>query len=149
MSWDQCPELHSHKRHGHNVIFIPSWQYIGFVSGAAQVLNNAIRVGIALQTRFYSLTIASAVRALWRQYLPNFYIPQLTLHDPDTPQRATTADEHFNIDFVSKRVAYLSMLVMMGIGRCTSRCLAIRFCPNLFESVLVETFPVERDPLPF
>ena len=42
------------------------------------------------------------------------------MHDPDTPQPAPKSDGHFRIDFVSKIVIYLSVLVVMGIDKCTS-----------------------------
>ena len=68
--------------------------------------------------------IASAIRQSWKKSLPDFFIP--TIRDPDTDrQRATTTDGHFNIDFVARIVSYLSMLVVMGIDKCDSRCLII------------------------
>ena len=90
-------------------------------------------------------SITSAVRASWREFLPDFYIPKM--HDPDTPQQAPKSDGHFSIGFVNSIVAYLSMLVVMGIGKRTSRCLII--CPHLFERYFDEAFPVERDPVHF
>ena len=80
-----------------------------------------------------------------RQSLPDFYIPPM--FDPDTPQRAPQSDGHFGIGFVNKIVTYLSMLVVMGIDKCTSRCLIMR--PQHFERYLDEIFPVERDPVHF
>ena len=41
------------------------------------------------------------------------------MHDPDTPQLAPKSDGHFSIDFVNRIVAYLSMLVVMGIDKCS------------------------------
>ena len=135
---DRYPELHSQKRHGH--IFIPSRQYSGFGSNAVQApmqseLASSIKAG----------SIASAVRASWRQSLPDFYIPPM--FDPDTPQQAHKSDGHFSIDFVNRIVTYLSMMVVMGIDKCTSRCLIM--CPQLFKRYFDETFPVERDPVHF
>ena len=95
---DQYPELHSHKRHGH--IFIPSWQYTGFGSSAVQAPMQSV---LASTSKLGS--IASAVRASWRQSLPDFYIPPM--FDPDTPQRAPQSDGHFSIDLVNKIVTYL------------------------------------------
>ena len=89
-------------------------------------------------------SIASAIRQSWRQSLPDFYIPPI--QEPETErQRDTKSDGHFNIDFVQQSVTYLSMLVVMSIDKCTSRCLII--CPALFERYFDETFPVRIDPV--
>ena len=62
------------------------------------------------------------------------------MQEPVTDQqRATKSDGHFNIDFVQQVVTYLSMLVVMGIDKCTPRCLII--CSNLFERYFDETYP--------
>ena len=136
---DQYPELASQKRHGH--IFIPSWQYTGYGCSAVQspmqsVLVSTLKPG----------TIATAIRQSWEKSLPDFFIPPI--RDPVTDrQRATTTDGHFDIEFVARVVSYLSMLVVMGIDKCTSRCLII--CPRLFERYFDETFPVQTDPVHF
>ena len=118
MSCGQYPGLASHTRHGH--IFIPSWQYYtGFGYKTVQahmqsVLASTLRPG----------TIATAIRHSWTKSLPDFFIP--TIRDPETDrQRATMTDGHFNIDFVTRIVYYRSMLVVMGIAKCDSRCLII------------------------
>lgn len=124
---DQYPELHSHKRHGH--IFIPSWQYTGFGSSAVQAPMQSV---LASTSKLGS--IVSTVRASWRQSLPDLNIPPM--FDPDTPQRAPQSDGHFSIDFVIKIVTYLSMLVVMGIDKCTSRCLIMS--PNSSNNTLMK-----------
>ena len=111
---DQYPELSAHKQHGH--IFIPSWQYTGFGCSTVQapmqsVLASTLRPG----------SIASAIHQSWRQSLPDFYIPPIQESETDG-QRDTKSDGHFNIDFVRQVETYLSMLVVMGIDKCTSGC---------------------------
>ena len=91
-------------------------------------------------------SIASAIRQSWQQSLPDFYIPPI--QEPETDQQQDTkSDGHFNIDFVQQIVTYLSMLVVMGINKCTSRCRIIKFCPKLFERYFDITFPVLIDPV--
>ena len=41
---------------------------------------------------------------------------------------------------VHKLATYLKDLAVMGIDKCTSRCLIL--CPHLFERYFDETFPV-------
>ena len=119
---DQYPELHSHKQHGH--IFIPSWQYTGFGSSTNQTPLQSVLVSSCKPS-----SIASAVRASWREFLPDFYIPKM--HDPYTLQRAPKSDGHFSTDFVNRIGAYLSMLVVMVIHKCTAQCLIIIMSPPL------------------
>ena len=119
---DQYPELHFHKRHGHNTI--PSWQYTGFGSSAGQAPMQSV-----LASSCKPGSIASAVRASWQELRPDFYIHKM--HNPDTPWQAPKSDEHFSIDFVNRIVAYLSMLVVMGIDNCTSRCLIMILSTHL------------------
>ena len=52
-------------------------------------------------------------------------------------------DSNFDSYTVHLLADYLKSLAVMGIGKCTSRCLIL--CPHLFEKHFDETFPVLTD----
>ena len=52
-------------------------------------------------------------------------------------------DSSFDSCTIQLLADYLKILAMMGIDKCTSRCLNL--CPHLFERYFVDTFPVLTD----
>ena len=49
----------------------------------------------------------------------------------------------FDYHIVQRLATFLKDLAVMGIDKCTSRCLIL--CPHLFERYFDETFPVTTD----
>ena len=107
-----------------------------------------------MQSTIFSSTsgkrvIATAITAAWRKYLPNFYIPPMQddetiLASDDATSTSSSSSQtkglHSSFDYhiVQRLATFLQDLVVMGIDKCTSRCLIL--CPHLFERYFDETF---------
>ena len=141
------------RRHGH--IFVPSWEYEGPCS---HTMHSTMQSTIFSKSSG-DRVIATAITAAWRRYLPDFYIPFMkddaTLEAEDDSRSSSSStsshtkglDSSFDSYTVHKLADYLKSLAVMGIDKCTSRCLIL--CPHLFERYFDETFPVLTDPRHF
>ena len=107
-----------------------------------------------MQSTIFSTTsgkkvIATAITAAWRKYLPDFYIPPMQddetiLASDDATSTSSSASQtedlhsSFAYHTVQQLATFLQGLAVMGIDKCTSRCLIL--CPHLFERYFDETF---------
>ena len=97
--------------------------------------------------------IATGITAAWRRYLSDFYIlfmkDDATLDAEDGAKSSSSSNHTKGLDrsvdsyTVHLLQDYLKRLAMMGIDKCTSRCLIL--CPHLFENYFDETFLVLTD----
>ena len=136
------------RRHGH--IFVPSWMY----EGPGKSTMHSTMQSTIFSTSSGTKVIATAITAAWRQYLPDFYIPPM--QDDETiqatgdatstsssPSQSKGLHSSFDYHIVQRLATFLKDLAVMGIDKCTSRCLIL--CPHLFERYFDETFPVTTD----